>query len=93
MSKDLVSKAPYQPGYESAYDHFDYEKAYEIGTHEDQQAFEKRRNRMTGMMLKEMETNAFLEMAEGMKALEQQLASANERIRHLEAQLYNGSTK
>jgi hypothetical protein len=43
--------------------------------------------------LKEQETEAFLAMAEAMKALEQQLAIANERIRQLEAQVYNGTTK
>ena len=98
--KDIVKEAPYQPGYESAYDHFDYDKGYELGTHEDQQAFEKRRNRLTGMMIKEMETKAFLQMAEGMKALEQQLDDANrnlrianERVAQLEAQIYGGNTK
>jgi hypothetical protein len=43
--------------------------------------------------LNELQTKAFLDMVEAMKVLEQQLAQANERIRQLEAQLYNGSTK
>ena len=43
--------------------------------------------------LDELRTKAILEMAEGMKALEQQLAAANQRIAYLEAQVYGGSTK
>lgn len=43
--------------------------------------------------LNQQETEAFLAMVEAMKALEQQLAIANERIRQLEAQVYNGTTK
>lgn len=43
--------------------------------------------------LKEQETQAFLTMAEALKALELQLAIANERVRQLEAQVYNGTTK
>ena len=41
----------------------------------------------------QLETEAFLAMAEAMKALELQLAIAQERIRQLEAQIYGGSTK
>ena len=43
--------------------------------------------------LNEKQTEAFLAMAEAMKALELQLAIAQERIRVLEAQVYGGSTK
>lgn len=43
--------------------------------------------------LAQQETEAFLAMAEAMKALELQLAIAQERIRVLEAQVYGGSTK
>lgn len=43
--------------------------------------------------LHEQETQAFLALAEAMKALEQQLAAANQRIAYLEAQIYGGSTK
>ena len=41
----------------------------------------------------QQETEAFLAMAEAMKALELQLAIAQQRIRDLEAQVYGGSTK
>lgn len=43
--------------------------------------------------LDELRTKAILEMAEGMKALEQQLAAANQRIAYLESQVYGGTTK
>lgn len=43
--------------------------------------------------LDELRTKAILEMAEGMKVLEQQLASANQRIAYLESQVYGGTTK
>lgn len=43
--------------------------------------------------LDQQQTKAFLQIVEAMKSLEQQLAAANERIRILESQLYNGSTK
>jgi hypothetical protein len=43
--------------------------------------------------LEELRTKAILEMAEGMKALEQQLAAANQRIAYLESQVYGGTTK
>lgn len=43
--------------------------------------------------LQQVETKAILELFEGMKVLEQQLASANARIRELESQIYGGSVK
>lgn len=43
--------------------------------------------------LQQQETEAFLAMAEALKAMELQLAIAQERIRVLEAQVYGGSTK
>ena len=43
--------------------------------------------------LDQRETKAFLAIMEAMKALEQQLAAANDRIRILESQLYGSSTK
>lgn len=43
--------------------------------------------------LQQQETQAFLAMAEAMKALELQLAIAQERIRVLEAQVYGGTTQ
>lgn len=43
--------------------------------------------------LEQLRTKAILEMAEGMKALEQQLAAAHQRIRDLESQVYGGTTK
>jgi len=43
--------------------------------------------------LTELQTQAVLDMAEAVKALELQLAIAQERIRQLEAQIYGGSTK
>ena len=43
--------------------------------------------------LSELQTQAVLDMAEAVKALELQLAIAQERIRQLEAQIYGGSTK
>jgi hypothetical protein len=90
-NKDLVKEAPFHPGYEDAFDmHSD--KGYEVGTHEEQQAFDKKRNIPT-LTIQEQEIKAFLQMAESMKALEQQLATANDRIRQLEAQIYGGSVK
>jgi allophanate hydrolase subunit 1 len=50
--------------------------------------------------LQQQETQAFLDLAEAMRAMEIQLRIANiatqvanERIRQLEAQIYGGSTK
>ena len=50
--------------------------------------------------LQQQETEAFLQLVEGMKAMEiqlalatQQLNVANERVRQLEAQVHGGSTK
>ena len=50
--------------------------------------------------LQELETKAFLELIESMKAMEikvaiaeQQLLHARERIAYLEAQVYGGPTK
>ena len=43
--------------------------------------------------LSELQTQAVLDMAEAVKALELQLAIAQERIRQLEAQIYGGTTK
>ena len=43
--------------------------------------------------LQQVETKAILELFEGMKVLEQQLAIANARIRELESQIYGGSVK
>jgi hypothetical protein len=43
--------------------------------------------------LQQIETKAILELFEGMKVLEQQLAIANARIRELESQIYGGSVK
>jgi len=43
--------------------------------------------------LQQQETKAFLELIEAMKAMEIQLAIAQQRIAYLEAQIYGGSTK
>lgn len=43
--------------------------------------------------LKQVETKAILELFEALKVMEQQLASANARIRELESQIYGGSVK
>ena len=43
--------------------------------------------------VQEQETEAIIRVFEAMKALEVQLAIAQERIRQLEAQIYGGSTK
>ena len=43
--------------------------------------------------LEQQQTEAILHMAEAMKALELQLAIAQERIRVLESQVYGGNTQ
>ena len=43
--------------------------------------------------LQQQQTKAFLELIEAMKAMEIQLAIAQQRIAYLEAQIYGGSTK
>lgn len=43
--------------------------------------------------LEQMKTKAFLEMAELVKKLEQDLAQAQSRIRELESQVFGGTTK
>jgi hypothetical protein len=43
--------------------------------------------------LQQIETKAFLDLVEAMKAMEIQLAIAQQRIAYLEAQIYGGSTK
>jgi hypothetical protein len=43
--------------------------------------------------LQQLETKAILELFESLKAMEQQLAVANARIRELESQIYGGSVK